>query len=104
MWNLKNLLAVSYHISESRKDCARNIGLIIVVEARLCSALFHLFNCFKVNIKVRLFLIDIGNVSWLLHSFILDILKESDLCLLVLSNLFEILSKFDWFTCLGQWK
>ena len=83
MWNLKNLLAISYHICESRKDGAWNIRRVIVVEARHCCALFHLFNCFKMNIKVRLSLIDIGNVYWLISSFILEILKESDLCLLV---------------------
>ena len=100
MWNLKNLLAISYHISESRKDGAWNIRRVIVVEARSCSALFLLFLCFIMNIKVRLSLIDICNVSWFISSFILGILKESDLCLLVLSDLFEILSHFDWLTCL----
>ena len=88
IWYLEYLLAISYHICESRKDGAWNIRWRIEVEARHCSALFDLFNCFVVNIKVWLFLIDICNIFWILISFILSILKESDLCFLVLSNLF----------------
>ena len=56
------------------------------------------------DIKFKLFSIDIGNVSWLLRGVILFIHKENDMCFFVFSDTFQILTNFDWFTCLGQLK